>query len=174
MKAKSILTILTIALAVLTCAGQENPKPGPKPPAPAVNPLEQPHRFDITPEEKARKNPVRFTDVSVEQGKKIYMSQCAMCHGAKGDGKGELANEIKITPPDFTKAGVLDKRTDGELFAILSKGSPTMPGQGGRMTVNQRWEVVNFLRFLEGKTPAKATAKEREEMEHERTVVIPQ
>lgn len=171
---KAVTLFAALALAVLTGAGQESPKPGPQPQTPTVNPLDQPHRFDITPQEKTRRNPLRFTDISVERGRRIYMSQCAMCHGPKGDGKGDLADEMKITPPDFTKAGVLGKRTDGELFAILNQGSPKMPGQGDRMSEKQRWEVVNFLRFLEGKTPARATEKEREELENERTVVVPQ
>lgn len=173
MKAKTVLFFLAVALGVLTCAGQEKPKPEPNLPTPSPKTLEQPHNFNISPEQKERKNPLRFTDVSVEEGKKIYASQCAMCHGAKGEGNGDLASQIKITPPDFTKAGVLDKRTDGEVFAILNQGSPTMPGQGERMTDTQKWEVVNFLRFLEGKTPVRATEKERQELQHEREITVP-
>ncbi len=174
MKSKIVLVFVAFALAALTCAGQEKPKVQPTPPTPSPQTLQQPHNFTITPQEKARKNPVRFTDLSVQEGRKTYISQCAMCHGTKGDGKGDLATEIKIKPPDFTKAGVLDKRTDGELFAILNQGSPTMPGQNQRMTDIQKWEVVNFLRFLEGKTPAKATEKEREELQQRHTLVVPQ
>ena len=32
----------------------------------------------------------------------LYKIKCAMCHGAKGDGKGELAEEMKISPPALT------------------------------------------------------------------------
>jgi mono/diheme cytochrome c family protein len=124
-----------------------------------------PHIFNITPEQAAKKNPVRFTDYSVGVGKKIFSTQCAMCHGNNGDGKGDpdLLAEIKASPPDFTKADTLKKRTDGELFAIITSGSDTMPGQTDRMQAKTRWQVINYLRSLAGKAPDKATEEERQE-----------
>ena len=119
-----------------------------------------PHTFVITPEEAALKNPVRFSEISVERGKKIYETQCSMCHGVKGDGKGEIVADMKINPPDFTKPGVIDKRTDGELFTIIQVGDATMPGQGTRMSDTFKWELVNYLRSLSGKTPLKSTVEE--------------
>lgn len=121
------------------------------------------HGFKITPEDTAKKNPNKFTTVSVERGRKIYDTQCAMCHGAKGDGKGEIVAEMKINPPDFTKAETLEKRTDGELFALISGGSETMPGQGARMPDTRKWNLVNYLRQLSGKQPERSTGKEPEE-----------
>jgi mono/diheme cytochrome c family protein len=121
------------------------------------------HAFKITPEDTAKKNPTKFTTVLVERGKKIYDTQCAMCHGAKGDGKGDMVEEMKINPPDFTKPETLDKRTDGELFAIIGGGSETMPGQGVRMPDSRKWNLVNYLRALSGKPPERSTGKEPEE-----------
>ncbi|HEV2349748.1 MAG TPA: c-type cytochrome [Terriglobia bacterium] len=124
-----------------------------------------PHHYNITPEQAAKKNPVRFTDFSVGLGKKIFATQCTMCHGKAGDGKGDpdLLAEIKASPPDFTKAETLKKRTDGELFAIITTGSDTMPGQTERMAAKTRWNVINYLRALAGKVPEKATEEERQE-----------
>jgi len=42
-------------------------------------------------EDKARKNPVKFTEFSVRTRQEDLRNQCAICHGDKGDGKGELA-----------------------------------------------------------------------------------
>jgi mono/diheme cytochrome c family protein len=128
--------------------------------APAAQAPAAPHTFVITPEEAAQKNPLRFSEISVERGKKIYETQCAMCHGEKGDGKGEIVADMKINPPDFTKPGVLDKRTDGELFTIIQVGDATMPGQGKRMTDTVKWELVNYLRSLSGKNQLKSTEEE--------------
>ncbi len=86
------------------------------------------HVFKIYPEDAARKNPVRFSEVSVERGRELYQTQCAMCHGQKGDSKGDAVEEMQIHPPDFTKPDTLGKRTDGELYAIIGSGSATMPG----------------------------------------------
>ena len=38
-----------------------------------------------------RKNPVKATPEGIAAVKKIYGYDCAMCHGAAGDGKGDVA-----------------------------------------------------------------------------------
>jgi len=134
-------------------------------------PASSPHNYEISPEDAAKKNPIRFTDASVDRGKKVFKTQCALCHGDKGDGKGDLAKEMSLTLPDFTQADSLSKRTDGELFAIVGTGKEPMPSQKGRMPTPQIWNVVNYLRALGGKVPAKATAKEAAD---ENVVLIPQ
>lgn len=77
---------------------------------------------------------------------------------------------MKIAPPDFTKAESLKDRTDGQLFAIISAGWETMPGQGKRMTDLHTWQIVNFLRSLGGKVPEKSAEKEPEE----NVITVPQ
>jgi hypothetical protein len=64
-----------------------------------------------------------------------------------------VAQELKANPPDLTRADTLSGRTDGELFAIMSQGSAVMPGQGKRMRDEHKWDLVNYLRFLGGKSP---------------------
>jgi len=130
-----------------------------------------PHNAVISPEEAARKNPIRFTEASVGRGKKVFTTQCALCHGEKGDGKGDLATEMKLSLPDFTKADSLAKRTDGELFVLVQAGKDPMPNQKGRLTEPQLWNLVNYLRALGGKVPAKPTAKEAAD---ENIILIPQ
>lgn len=166
------MKISTIYLAILlTMNGlgaqekqekKERPAPAPAPTA-STQGAPGPHVFTISAEDKARKNPMKFTEVSVERGKKIYLTQCALCHGKNGDGKGEMVEEMKINPPDLTKPETLKARTDGELFAIIGVGKEPMPGQTGRMTDQHRWNLVNYLRALSGKAPEKATGKEPEE-----------
>lgn len=115
-----------------------------------------PHQFVLTPEQKALKNPVKFTEESVEKGKKLYATQCAMCHGKTGDGKGDLAAVMHVNTPDFTKPDAFSARTDGELFTIINVGSQSMPAEEKRLKTIQAWDLVNFLRTLEGKKPAKS------------------
>jgi mono/diheme cytochrome c family protein len=121
----------------------------------AQNPAPQaPHGYNFTQEDRNRKNPAPFTQDSIDHGKKLFLSQCSMCHGDSGTGNGEVAQELKANPPDLTKADTLAGRTDGELFAILSQGSAIMPGQGKRMRDEHKWDLVNYLRFLGGKSPS--------------------
>ena len=129
-----------------------------------------PHNYVISPEEAARKNPIKFTDASVNRGKKVFATQCALCHGEKGDGKSDLAKEMTLTLPDFTQPDSLAKRTDGELFAIVATGKDPMPSQKGRMPEPQIWNLVNYLRSLGGKVPDKATEKEAAD---ENVILVP-
>lgn len=162
------LIFMILAVVCWAQEGEKKQKEGEKPPpgtaAATQVEIPQPARdFKLTPEDKARKNPQKFTTASVERGKKIFATQCLMCHGEKGDGKGELAGEMKTPLPDFTKAGALDQLTDGELFTMIGNGSFPMPSQGGRIKEHRKWQLVNYLRALSGKQPEKSTGNEPEE-----------
>ncbi len=157
----------TLFLALVLVAGclwaQEKKETAPPADAATAATPASPHPGTISAEDKARKNPVKFADTSVERGKKIYGTQCALCHGDKGDGKGELAADMKLTLPDFTKPDTLKNRTDGELFAIIGGWKDPMPSQAGRLSDTHRWNLVNYLRSVSGNVPEKSTGKEPEE-----------
>jgi mono/diheme cytochrome c family protein len=152
-----ILALVASAMMAVA-SGQQAQKPAaPASPAPAASaqvPM-NPH-YGITAADKARKNPVNFTSQSVDKGKALYVSQCAMCHGVTGNGKGDLAGPLKLALPDFTKPATLKAYTDGELFKILSAGSGVMPAQAQRLSDTHLWDLVNYLRSLQGEVPAKA------------------
>lgn len=130
-----------------------------QPPAQGQAAPAAPLQFVISPAEKARKNPEPFNQESVAKGKSVYASQCAMCHGKTGQGNGDLAGVMHLKLSDFTKPATLQKRTDGELFAMINSGLGAMPSQAKRMKPKTVWDVVNFLRTLQGKVPAKSATK---------------
>ena len=163
------LSVLVLTLGVLPAQQTPNPEEQPAATSTPATP-KGPHNYNLTAEDKARKNTVAFTENSVARGKKLYRSQCAMCHGQNAAGKGEVVEEMKINPPDFTKPETLKERTDGELFAILGAGSENMPGQGTRMKDKEKWDLINYLRAVGGKVPEKSTGKEPEE----NIILVPQ
>jgi len=100
----------------------------------------------ITPEDAAKKNPVSSTPEGLAEVRKLYGYNCAMCHGKTGDGKGDLAADMKLELLDWREASSLEKMTDGELFWIISKGKGKMPGEGDRTAEKMRWNYVNLVR----------------------------
>jgi mono/diheme cytochrome c family protein len=117
--------------------------------------------FKIPPEEAKKVNPLKNDASTIADGKKLYSSQCYLCHGKDGDGKGELAKDMKLKLDDFHDPTALKDKTDGELFYILSKGKGDMPGEGDRLSETQRWQLIAFIRSLAGKPmPAAAPAKD--------------
>lgn len=100
----------------------------------------------MTPEDAAKKNPVPPTPEGMAEVRKLYGYNCAMCHGKIGDGKGDLAADMKLDLRDWRDANSLEKVTDGELFWIISNGKGKMPGEGDRTKERVRWNFVNLVR----------------------------
>jgi mono/diheme cytochrome c family protein len=118
----------------------------------AEQPKEQPpanpkgSEYKIPPDDAAKANPVKPTAESHAKGKKLYGYDCAMCHGKDGDGKGDMAADMK-NMPDFTHQDALKGRTDGELFYIIRNGKgEDMPPEGDRAKDEDVWNMVNYVR----------------------------
>ena len=100
---------------------------------------------DIPEQARSRPNPRKATSDSVDTGRKVFARDCASCHGAAGDGKGAM---VGGGLPDFRSPTAQDRRTDGELFYILTEGHGRMLGDGDRLPESQRWDLVNYIRSL--------------------------
>jgi mono/diheme cytochrome c family protein len=94
-------------------------------------------------------NPTPISDASLANGRKYYQINCAVCHGEKGGGDG---NATKF---GFPAIGLLTpmtvNRTDGYIFGMIRNGRGFMPPYN-RIEEMDRWDVVNYLRALQGKT----------------------
>lgn len=106
-------------------------------------------------EAKEKKNPVVATADTLKQAKALYDTNCAMCHGEKGDGKGMAAKALKEKPSNLTNAAMMKEMTDGEIFYKVSEGRMPMPGFKSKLTEEQRWQVVHFVRTFSEKSSAK-------------------
>lgn len=106
----------------------------------------------------AVKNPVTATPASITEGKKLYDTQCATCHGESGKGDGKMATAMNPPKPsDLTDASWKHGSSDGEIFTLIRDGAKStgMRGYGMRMKPDDMWNVVNYLRTL-----AQTTAKQ--------------
>ena len=104
--------------------------------------------WEITSEEAARENPLEPEEETLQEGKVLFDSQCAMCHGKSGDGKGDLAASLGAKIADLTNPATLRGITDGALFAMLTKGKGKMPGLENRLPELFQWKLVNYIRTL--------------------------
>lgn len=112
----------------------------------------------MTPEDVARKNPIAPTPEGLADARKFFGYSCAMCHGKDGDGKGDLAAEMKLELHNWHDPASIEKMTDGELFYIITNGKGKMPSQGDRSPERQRWNLVNLVRSF-GKKGAAEKSK---------------
>jgi mono/diheme cytochrome c family protein len=98
-------------------------------------------------------------------GKLMYQSYCAPCHGADGRGQGPVASALKSPPVDLTQLARMNhgKFPENHVSAVLTFGT-TLPAHGsaampvwgplfGRMEPVQPQEralrISNLTRYLE-------------------------
>lgn len=98
-----------------------------------------------------RTNPVKPTPESQAHAKKIWGYDCALCHGEKGDGKGDVADSMKLTLKDYTKPDSLKDITDGQMYDIILKGKGQMPGEEGRAKPDDIWNLIIYIRNMSKK-----------------------
>ena len=126
----------TTGLGHLSQEPAATPAPAPPPP-PAVN------------------NPVKPTSESLAKAKKTYGFDCAMCHGANGNGKTDLAKDMQLTMTDWADPKALDGKTDGDLFQIIRSGKGKMPPEeASRAKDDDIWNLVTYVRNLAKKNAA--------------------
>jgi mono/diheme cytochrome c family protein len=142
---KPIFALLALLLAAFPAIAQQAPKPAGN--APAAD-------YKIPPEAAKQANPVKPTPASLAQGKKLYGFDCEMCHGKDGDGKGDLATDMKLKLQDFRDPDSLKERTDGELFYVIKNGKGEMPAEGDRSKPDAIWDLVNYVRSMAKKDAA--------------------
>jgi len=95
-------------------------------------------------------NPTPVSAASLENGRKLYSINCAVCHGAGGAGAGPAVKYgmagINII------AAVTQGRTDGYIYGMIRNGRGLMPSYA-RIEEAERWDIVNYVRALQGSTP---------------------
>ena len=99
------------------------------------------------------RNPTTATPESVERGKALYLDKekgnCIFCHGETGAGNEANLPRLRRKPADLSNKEHMAEATDGELFWKISKGiRGIMPPGERKMTEEERWDVVNYVRTL--------------------------
>jgi len=106
-------------------------------------------------------NPVKPTPESIARAKKWWTLDCVMCHGKDGDGKGETAQDMKLTIADFADPATLKDRTDGEIFYLIKNGHQDMPPEGERLKTDEYWDLVNYVRSFGKKSGEEKPAESK-------------
>jgi len=98
----------------------------------------------VSPDKKA-KNPLGPTPASLERGADLFRINCAMCHGQASDERGPVGKKLKPPPPGLEHDLVLN-RSDAHIYTAITFGFGRMPPFKDKLSPQERWELVNFLR----------------------------
>ena len=93
-------------------------------------------------------NPIPKTKKSVARGKKLYLTNCAKCHGLRGNGYGTAAHAIMTWPRQLFAWNKTDSATDGYLFQFITYGSTDMPPWGLILNEDERWNLINYIKSM--------------------------
>ncbi len=93
-------------------------------------------------ESAARQNPLASKAETAAGGRKLFLRNCAECHGKQGTGI-ETKHSADLQLP------VVQQQTDGVLFWKLTNGNATrgMPSFS-KLPELQRWQLVLYIRTL--------------------------
>jgi mono/diheme cytochrome c family protein len=107
--------------------------------------IAQPKPWVVPANFKTMKNPVAQGDASTKAGLAVFTKNCASCHGKTGLGDGVKARALKNFPGDFSKPA-FQNLSDGEIFYKTKTGRDEMPKYEGKLTDDEIWNTVNYLR----------------------------
>lgn len=98
-------------------------------------------------------NPLANDQRALAAGRAAYTGSCAVCHGAKGDGRGAFGRTTFPDATDFT-AEEAKSKTDAQLFWIVKNGLgfTAMPAFGGQYKDADLWAMVAYIRALQRST----------------------
>lgn len=97
-------------------------------------------------------NPVPVDERSVENGRKNFQINCAVCHGVggKGNPKAAASGIIGINLINERVGGF----KDGYIYGMMRNGRGMMPSYN-RIEEHDRWDIINYIRTLQGQTQFK-------------------
>ena len=98
------------------------------------------------------KNPLELTAKRLKKGEVLYMAkaqpmQCLHCHGARGDGTGELGLQANPPARNFTCAKTMKNVSDGQMFWVIKNGivGTAMPAYSD-LADWQIWVLIHYVR----------------------------
>jgi mono/diheme cytochrome c family protein len=102
-------------------------------------------------------NPLPVTEANLLRGKEVFLDRCVGCHGLSGDGKGPGASFLSPPPADFTDKDDACCGGDtgpGDFYYRILRGWPgtAMENFGDRLSVDDIWRVVLFIKTIPNKT----------------------
>ncbi len=87
-------------------------------------------------------SPLDSTQVDLEHGKQLFDIYCAICHGNKGKGQGNLVKREKILGiPNYADREI----TEGSIYHTIYYGKNAMGSYANQLNEEERWQVVSYV-----------------------------
>jgi predicted CXXCH cytochrome family protein len=101
--------------------------------------------------ERTERNPFSATSDAARQGREVFLTACADCHGIDGSGKTPMGRNLYPRVPDLRATATQDL-TDGEIHYVIENGVQLtgMPAwsRPHAESSDTSWKLVSFIRSL--------------------------
>ncbi|HMT34288.1 MAG: cytochrome c [Bacteroidetes bacterium] len=101
----------------------------------------------------ANANTCKFdlTEKDVEEGKRLYMIYCGICHGTALDGNGPLYSSGKFVamPANLKSGEKYLAMSSGRIYHGIVYGKNAMGSYASQLDTKQRWQVVAYIKKIQ-------------------------
>jgi high-affinity iron transporter len=96
------------------------------------------------------RTPILPDGQSLARGKELFVQNCTVCHGEKGDGKGPAAADLPTPPANFLDTRHSSMYNPGEKYWIIGNGTGAtgMPAFPNLSPVDRR-HLINHILSLQ-------------------------
>ena len=89
-----------------------------------------------------------ISEAFVKRGQNRFQIYCAPCHGALGDGNGITKSYGMVATPTYHDDR-LRGMPEGEIFNTITNGKNTMFPYADKLSTEDRWAVIAYVRALQ-------------------------
>ena len=96
-------------------------------------------------------NPLAFQDsIQLKEAERLYLINCAICHGTNLEGNGPLYNggngPYPAAPKNLIGDPVVSVMPEGQIFYSVTYGKGAMGPYGSQLSTSQRWRIVQYVK----------------------------
>jgi mono/diheme cytochrome c family protein len=92
--------------------------------------------------------PVKITAEVLARGQERFTIYCSPCHDRTGSGRGMIVRRGFSQPPTFHQDRLRDAPA-GHFYRVITNGYGAMYSYASRVTPEDRWAIVAYIRALQ-------------------------
>jgi mono/diheme cytochrome c family protein len=106
------------------------------------------------------KNPLDSTAIDMKEAERLFLVNCAICHGPKLDGNGPLYKDgsgpYAAKPATLVGDAKYELMPEGTMFHSVTYGIRAMGSYASQLSTKQRWMVIAYIKSKQAKKTAPA------------------
>lgn len=105
--------------------------------------------YNLAATYKSPAQPTSFTPAQQKEAQRLYLVNCAICHGTALDGNGPLwKNGDGPFPakPQVLNGDYIKGKSDAQIYHVITYGKGQMGSYASQLHPEQRWWIINYIR----------------------------